>query len=70
MAKMMVFNAQTMVFLQHHLVLSILNGRQHQGPVTITSDFEQIHKEKQQRKHSPLLLMMSARVQRTMMKVI
>ena len=40
-SEMMEFNAQTMVFLQRHLVLSILNGRQHHlDPVTINSDFE------------------------------
>jgi len=45
-SEMMEFNAQTMVFLQRHLVLSILNGRQHHlDPVTINSDFEQIHRE-------------------------
>ena len=39
--EMMEFNAQTMVFLQRYLVLSILNGRQHHlVPVTIKSDFE------------------------------
>jgi hypothetical protein len=60
--EMMEFNAQTMVFLQRYLVLSILNGRQHHlDPVTINSDFEQIHRERQQRRHTPLLLMMSTR---------
>ena len=61
-SEMMEFNTQTMVFLQRHLVLSILNGRQHHlDPVTINSDFEQIHRERQQRRHTPLLLMMSTR---------
>ena len=65
-SEMMEFNAQTMVFLQRHLVLSILNGRQHHlDPVTINSDFEQIHRERQQRRHTPLLLMMSTRARKT-----
>jgi hypothetical protein len=61
-SEMIEFNAQTMVFLQRHLVLSILNGRQHHlDPVTINSDFEQIHRERQQHRHTPLQLMMSTR---------
>jgi hypothetical protein len=63
-------NAQSMVIWQHHLGLSIINARQHQGPVTITINFEQIHKERQSCKHTPLLLMMSTRVRKKMMTVI
>ena len=53
------------------MVLSILNGRQHHlDAVTIKSDFGQIHSERQQRRDTPLLFMISTRAQRKMMKVI
>jgi len=68
---MMEFNAQTMVFLSApYGSFNLKRKTTPPGAVTIKSDFGQIHSERQQRRDTPLVFMISTRAQRKTLKVI